>query len=128
VNKYNLHELLELADLAKADPSLVANHLGTVDRHLSERLADNEELCELLAGNPDFAETIVSMKKESVRIAEALKTYYPSSCLVKATLANGDTITTRINTTLEEARSYYLGAVNRDPQEQIAKLMARFYP
>ena len=109
MNKYNIHELLELAELAKANPSLVANHRGTVDRHLSERLAVNEELCKLLAGNPDFVETIATMREESALIADALKVYNPQIIEVVVTLANGDTITTRINATLEEARTYYLG-------------------
>lgn len=73
-----LERLLALAELARADRTLLPNHLGTVDRLLRQKLADAEELIEVLEPNESeahAAELLPGLRAESARIRHALGAY-----------------------------------------------------
>jgi hypothetical protein len=56
-----------------------------------------------------YANKAAKEAEKNLEIAKKLWAFAPQPLEVVVTLANGDTITTRINATLEEARAYYLG-------------------
>lgn len=75
-----LEKLLALAEMARADKSLLPNHLGTVDRLLRQKLDDAEELIDILAPNESeehAAELLPGLRDESERIRHALSAYEP---------------------------------------------------
>lgn len=74
-----LNTLLELAEYARRDPSLVPNHKGVVDRYLRRRLDDNIEI--IAAINQTSAlidierEMVQECAAENVIIRNALSVY-----------------------------------------------------
>ena len=73
-----LERLLALAELARADKTLLPNHRGTVDRLLRQKLDDAEELIEVLEPNASeahAAELLPGLRAESARIRHALGAY-----------------------------------------------------
>ncbi|EWS66505.1 hypothetical protein Y695_00196 [Hydrogenophaga sp. T4] len=83
-----LVRLLALAEMARTDKSLLPNHLGTVDRLLGQKLADNQELINLLEPNEceeHAAELLTGLRAESERIRYALGVYAPFDGQLPAT-------------------------------------------
>lgn len=73
-----LERLLALAEMARADKSLLLNHSGTVDRLLRQKLADNDELISVLVPcetDEHAAELLPGLREESARIQHALSVY-----------------------------------------------------
>lgn len=75
-----LERLLALAEMARADRTLLPNHLGTVDRRLRQKLAENEDLISVLEpceSEKHAAELLADLREESERIQHALSVYEP---------------------------------------------------
>lgn len=73
-----LEKLLAMAEMARTDRTLLPSHLGTVDRLLRQKLADADELIEVLepsASEAHAAELLPGLRAESARIRHALGAY-----------------------------------------------------
>lgn len=71
-------KLLQLANQAASDRSLIPNHLGTVDRRLRSHLRDRMQLLTSLLpheNEPTAAELIPGLRHDIVRIQAALRSY-----------------------------------------------------
>lgn len=67
--------LLELAEAARTDQSLLPNHLGTVDRDLSHERAEISSLLSLLEGDESESEFKASLAAKLSAIDHALTAY-----------------------------------------------------
>jgi len=67
-----LSQLLECAEYAKADSTLLQNHRGTVDVKLKQQLDEINELLAFELNDPEFNDRLHNEKEQ---IIEALKVY-----------------------------------------------------
>jgi hypothetical protein len=73
-----LPKLLDLAELARADASLLPNHLGTVDRKLREHLAERKSLLTALADSNEV-DLVADLQRDRAAIEHALTAYSPDA-------------------------------------------------
>lgn len=71
----SIEKCFDLAEAARTDNTLLRNHTGSVDRILSARLAENDDLLRTLNGDPSHVDLIEKMSEENVRIRHALTAY-----------------------------------------------------
>lgn len=67
--------LLSLAEAARRDQSLLANHRGTVDRQLSQERAEIADLLAAIKDDKSEAEFISQLSSELAAIDHALTAY-----------------------------------------------------
>ena len=70
-----LNKWLAAAAYAKADPTLIPNHRGTVDRALKAIRAENTALLEKIGDAPTLEDVVTSLRTELVAIDAALQVY-----------------------------------------------------
>jgi len=66
---------LTAAEYAKADPTLIPNHRGTVDKALVAIMAENTDLLNRIAGCADIEDVEASLEAENAAIKSALEVY-----------------------------------------------------
>ena len=66
---------LTAAEYAKADPSLIPNHLGIVDKALKTILQENTDLLNTMAGCAGLDDVQESLESENAAIKSALQVY-----------------------------------------------------
>ena len=71
----NIEKCLIFAEMARLDPSLLENHMGTVDRKLTEKRAENKKLLDSIRGDSEQAEMIGELESENAAIDSALTVY-----------------------------------------------------
>lgn len=66
---------LDLAEKARRDPSLRSDHRGTVDRLLTNRLAEDKQLLAAISDDADEADLVHKLEGEIAAIEHALTAY-----------------------------------------------------